>query len=299
MKTKQWTGVLFAFLLILSGCANNRGTVERPNVMARNTNALEIDKIEISDTATVLFIKAFYAPNQWIKIDPNSFLTDERGKQYTILSTEGIKIGEEFYMPDSGETEFKMIFPAVAPNAVSVDFSEGDFDGAWKLWGIQLTNRPLKASLPKGFKETPIDKNAVLPPVEFKSGKARLEGQILNYRSGMPKEVSVIVNYPFEYPPVAITFPVDEKGKFSGEIDAYFTHPIGVYWLNYGAQCFIAPDETTSLIINPAEATRRESRFLSDKSSIGEPVYYGGYLASLSKELANAESNFSLQHYNE
>jgi len=297
MKTKQWIGTQFAFLLILSGCANNRGTVERPAVMARNTTALEINKIELSDTATVLYIKAFYPAGQWIKIDPKSFLTDNQGKQDTIQSADGIELGKEFYMPASGETEFKMTFPAVTPNATSVDFSEGDYKGAFKLWGIQLTNKPVKANLPTGFKDAAIDKNAVLPPVEFKTGKAHLEGQILNYRQGMPAEVKVIVDYPFEYPHVPITLPVDEKGSFSGEIDAYFAHPAGVHWLNCQAQFFIAPGETTSLVLNPAEATRRESPLLKDKLSLGEPVYYGGYLASISKELVNAESKFSLQHY--
>ena len=298
MKTKQGIGMLFAFLLILSGCANNRGTVERPAVVARSSTDLEIDKIVLSDTAIVLYIKAFYPAGHWIKIDPKSFLTDNQGKQYTIQSAVGIELGKEFYMPASGETEFTMTFPAVTPNATYVDFSEGDFKGAFKLWGIQLTNKPVKTNLPTGFKAAVIDKNAVLPPVDFKTGKARLEGQILNYRSGMPAELSVIVNYPFEYPHVPITLSIDEKGAFTGEIDAYFAHSASVRWLNCRAQCFIAPGETTSLVLNPAEATRRESPLLNDKPSLGEPVYYSGYLAPISKELANTGSNFSLQHYN-
>jgi len=299
MKTKQGIGTLFLFLLILSGCVNNRGTIERPAVVARSSTALEIDKIVLSDTAAVLYIKAFYPAGQWIKIDPKSFLTDNRGNRYTIQSADGIELGKEFYMPASGETEFTMTFPAVTLNATYVDFSEGDYKGAFKLWGIQLTNKPVKTNLPTGFKNAAIDKNAVLPPIAFKTGKARLEGKILNYRTGMPAEVSVIADYPFEYPHVPITLPVDEKGSFSGEIDAYFAHPAGVHWLNCHPSCFIAPDETTSLVLNPAEATRRESPLLKDKSSLGEPVYYSGYLAPISKELSNVKSNFSLQRFND
>jgi thiol-disulfide isomerase/thioredoxin len=101
------------------------------------------------------------------------------------------------------------------------------------------------------------------------------------------------VVYPFDYE--SVSFPVDEKGKFSGEIDAFSVHPVSVYWLGYDVRCFIASDETTSIILNPAEMSRRKSRLLGDKPSLGEPVYYGGYLASLSKEL-EALSVFSLQH---
>jgi len=294
MKTKQGIGMLFAFLLILSGCVNNRGTVERPAVIARNTTALEIDKIVLSDTATVLYFKTVFAEGNSIKIDSKSVLIDNQGKQYPILSTEGVPMTGDF-MPVKGEIKFSMTFPPVASNAVYLDFSEGDYNGAWKLWGIQLTNKPVKTDLPTGFKDAAIDKNAVLLPP--KTGKARLEGQILNYRKGMPAEVKVIVDYPFDTPH-PITFPVDEKGAFSGEIDAYFTHPARVQWL-WSTQCFVAPGETTSLVLNPAEAVRRESPLLKDKPSLGEPVYYSGYMASISKELANAESKFSIYHFND
>jgi thiol-disulfide isomerase/thioredoxin len=301
MKTKQWIGTLAAFLLILSGCtSNNRGVVECPAFIARSTDGLEIGKVVLSDTATVLYMKAFYPPGELIGIDSNSFLTDNLGKQYNILSTEGISMDEEFYMPESGEAEFAMIFPPVASNAVYVNFSEsvGDEWNLWKIWGIQLTNKPLKALLPKGFKAAAIDKNAILPPVEFKAGKARLEGEILNFCPGMSAGVAVWVAYPFKDSP-RMTLPVDEKGKFSVEIDAFSVHPVRLYWSDYDVQCFIAAGETTSIIFNPAEKSRQNSRLLSDKPSLGEPVYYGGYLASLSKELTDVQSMFSLQYYND
>jgi thiol-disulfide isomerase/thioredoxin len=295
MKTKQGFGVLFVLLLTVFGCTNNRGVVERPAFIARNTNSLEIDKVELSDTATVLHIKAFYAPHNWIKIAPNSFLTDEKGKQYPIRSTEGIELGKEFYMPDSGESAFTMTFPPVASHAAAVDFSEGDFEGAFKIWGIRLTNKPLKLDVPKRLQGASVDKKAVLPPAVFQSGMACLEGQILGYRSGMPEEVSIRVTYPFDYSPVELKFPVDEKGRFSGEIDAFSVHPASVQWAGRPVRCYIASGETTSLVLNPAEISRQESRLADKSRSLGEPVYYDGYLASLSRELAAIEPVFSFR----
>ncbi|MDR2683153.1 MAG: redoxin family protein [Dysgonamonadaceae bacterium] len=292
MKTKQRIGVGIVLLLTVLGCTNNRGVVERPAFIARNTDALEIDKVELSDTATILYIKAFYAPHNWIRIDPNSFLLDEEGKQYPIRSTEGMELGKEFYMPDSGESEFTMTFSPVPSHVAAVDFSEGDFEGAFKIWGIQLTNKPLKIDVPKRLQGASVDKKAVLPPVTLQSGTARLQGQILGYRSGMPAEVSVRVTYPFDYSPVGLTFPVDEKGKFSGEIDALSVHPVTVYWAGSPVRCYVAPGETTSLVLNPAESSRQNSRLADKSRSLGEPVYYDGYLASLSKELAGLQSAF-------
>ena len=292
MKAKKWFGIMFAFILILSGCTNNRGVVENPAFVARNADGLEIAKVELSDTATVLYIKAFYPPGSWIKrIDTNSFLADNKGKRYTILSTEGIGFDDELYMPESGEAEFSLIFPPVASNATFIDFSEGDNNSSLKIYGIQLTNKPIKVNLPKGFKEVTIDKNAILPPIEFKTGKARIEGQILNFHKGMQEEVLIYVASPVEYPSVEITLTVNANGKFSGEIDAFSTHPAAVLWENSLSQFFIAPNETTSIILNPAENSRRMSRFAGNRPSLGEPVYYGGYLASLSTEFNQINPN--------
>jgi len=287
MKTKQIIGILFATLAILSSCTNNRGVVEHPAFIARNST-LEIDKVELSDTATVLYIKAFYPPGSGIKPDPNSFLIDDFGKKYPLLSTEGISMDKEFYMPDSGETEFTLIFSPVASNATFVDYSEGDYGSAWKIWGIQLTNRQIKVNMPEGFKDVVVDKNAVLPPVEFKEGKARIEGQILNYRKGMPEEMPVFVDSPIASNRISLS--IDSTGKFSGEIDAFTVHPATIYCMNSGIKCFIAPGDTTLLILNPS--SRKSLHNEGDNSSMGEPVYYGGYLASLSKELANLKPGF-------
>jgi thiol-disulfide isomerase/thioredoxin len=292
MKAKQRIAFATLSLLLLAGCANNRGVIESPIFVARNTSALEIDKLELSDTATLLHINAFYEPGNWIKIDPNSFLADDKGNRYSIRSADGIVLGKEFYMPESGEATFTLNFPPVAPSATFVDFSEGDYEGAFKIWGIRLTDQPMKLHLNKGFKKAAIDQEAVLPPVEFRAGKARLEGQIVAYRSGMPAEVSVWVAYPFLYPPAEVVLPVDEKGNFSGEIDVYSTHPAWVRWTGDVARCFLAAGQTTTVVLNPVADNNPES------GAFGQPAYFGGYLASLSKELAGLQSVFALDSRN-
>ena len=219
-----------------------------------------------------------------------------QGNKYNLISSEGLEIGQEYNMTPQEEKEFSLIFPPIPSNLTSINYSEGDYENAWNFFGIQLTNKPLKVNLPKGFKDVTIDKNAVLPPVEFKIGKARLEGQILNYCDGMPVEVSVRVSYPFGS--TGLTFPIDIKGKFSGEIDVFSTHPATIYFMRSGTPCFIASGETTSIVLNTAEKSRRESRFADNRPSLGEPVYYGGYLASLSKEFANVDRSLYMRQLN-
>lgn len=73
-----------------------------------------------------------------------SFLKDNNGETYALRSGIGIKPDTEFWMPESGEGEFRLVFPPIPTSATSIDFSEGDnVQGAFKIWGIQLKGKAL------------------------------------------------------------------------------------------------------------------------------------------------------------
>ena len=90
--------LILPILLLLSVvCAQAKErTVTKPPFLVRNTNALEVDKIELTDTATVFFFEAFARLTDWLQISPDSYLVAD-GKKYPILSAEGIELGEKFY----------------------------------------------------------------------------------------------------------------------------------------------------------------------------------------------------------
>ena len=57
-------------LAMVSCCllqAKNR-VVKQPPFIARSSSTIEIDRVVVSDTATVLDIKAFFRPHNWIQI---------------------------------------------------------------------------------------------------------------------------------------------------------------------------------------------------------------------------------------
>ncbi|KAA6300835.1 MAG: Thioredoxin [Candidatus Ordinivivax streblomastigis] len=290
MKQLKFVGAMLLLLCCSSCTRSNDKVIERPPFIW-NHSCLEIDKVVLSDTVTVFYMKAFYPPHNWIKIASTSFLTDDKGERYILRSTEGITMDEEFYMPDSGEAEFQLIFPTLPASVSSVDFSEGDnIAGAFKIWGIQLKSKTLpKLKLPK---ETKPDINAVLPEPEFKNGTAQLKVQILGYRKGMPTELNVTVRNPIDYPPTDIVLQLNEDGTFSGDIPAYTSHVAVVQYANKGLECFLAPGETTSLAINLHEIFRIQSHLRQEEKPYGKPVYYSGYLASLSQELATVRPQF-------
>lgn len=62
--------IISSFLLLLcstSLLAQER-VIEQPAFEVRSSNTLEFQKIVLSDTATVLYIDAYYRPKFWIKI---------------------------------------------------------------------------------------------------------------------------------------------------------------------------------------------------------------------------------------
>lgn len=101
--------LLLAGFLLCICCtlqAKNR-VIDQPAFIVRNTTSIEVSKVVISDTATVLHIYAKYRPKYWIQIAPDSYLTDNNGETYQLRSGIGIIPGKEFWMPESGEAEFQ------------------------------------------------------------------------------------------------------------------------------------------------------------------------------------------------
>ena len=92
--------------------------VNYPDYQANNTNGvLEIKQVECNLNVTTLHFKAYYTPNNWIRIAEEAFLTTSDGKQYKVLKADGITLGKEFFMPESGETEFSLTFEALPKDA--------------------------------------------------------------------------------------------------------------------------------------------------------------------------------------
>ena len=79
---------------------------------------LDFPKIELSDTATVLHVDAYFRPHNWIRIDAGTYLLAD-GQKYMLQGSEGILPDSLFWMPDSGEASFVLKFgPLPAGNQI-------------------------------------------------------------------------------------------------------------------------------------------------------------------------------------
>ena len=71
---------LFVASLLLSGClhfgcAPRERVVENSLIEASNTMTLDIPRVELTDSATVLRMQAYFQPHYWIPIDGGSYLS--------------------------------------------------------------------------------------------------------------------------------------------------------------------------------------------------------------------------------
>ena len=276
------------FLLCFTGLQAQERVVEQPAFDAWNSTTLEIDKIVLSDTATVFYIDAYYRPKYWIQVAKETTLQAD-GKTYPIKAGDGINLSEKFWMPESGEASFRLIFPPLPKGTKAVDFSEGDVEGAYKIWNIRLDGSPAYSSL--AGKKNPVE-TPVLEKPEFKNGTAVLKGHIADYKpdmnlKGRAWNFNLLNGGTEEY-----NITVQPDGDFTLEVPLYYSTSLNISSNFMNGLIYLKPGETTSVEINMPEICRSQSKKQKDKPSLGEKYYFTGALAALNNESCNSSLRF-------
>ncbi|WP_303140500.1 TlpA disulfide reductase family protein [uncultured Parabacteroides sp.] len=279
---------LLMFLLCFTGLQAQERVVEQPAFDAWNSTTLEIDKIVLSDTATVFYIDAYYRPKYWIQVAKETTLQAD-GKTYPIKAGDGINLSEKFWMPESGEASFRLIFPPLPKGTKAIDFSEGDVEGAYKIWNIRLDGSPAYSSL--AGKKNPVETPVLETPV-LNSGIATLKGHITDYKpdmnlKGRAWNFNLLNGGTEEY-----NITVQPDGNFTLEVPLYYSTSLNISSNFMNGLIYLKPGETTSVEINMPEICRSQSKKQKDKPSLGEKYYFTGALAALNNESSNSSLRF-------
>ena len=113
--------------------------VNYPDVQTNQSNGtLEIKRVERTSDATILYFKAYYIPKYWIRMAKETILLTPDNRQYKVMKADGITLGEQFWMPESGEAEFSVTFEPLPMDAKTFDFQEGEGEGSWRMKNIRL-----------------------------------------------------------------------------------------------------------------------------------------------------------------
>lgn len=257
MIKRQVLLIVSALVLFLSACSgfDNRGTVEKPFIGVANTENLSFEKIELSDSATVLHGVIHFRPHWWVRIAGTSAIVAD-GVQYPVVSFDSITPDEHVWMPESGVIRFSMTFPPIPVDVRSIDFTENIPDG-WALWDIDLTGTatPDKymADLPASVTRT--DPEAELPEVKLHFDTATVRFHVMGYRPEMGNKIL----WGYNSAHGQFTVPEDEPALLDStgvvEVKIPTALPVGMFIYNspmslpFGG-AYVAPGETVDYYLN-------------------------------------------------
>lgn len=268
------------FILLMAACTGEKNMqypliVENPFVTFSKTSSIAVEKIDLTDSATVLSIHATYAPHQWITISKECKLISDGGTELPLLSAEGIQIDSLFWMPDSGEADFTLTFGAMPASAKYFDFIECDHDGCFNLYGIYFSSDKPEINIPSEWKNIRYPENETLPASTFSKDSAVVTGCLLGYRPEM--EIALALYYsPFGQNQKDVSVPVDENGNFKIVTTPYLPGSAFLVMQRSAYSIFLVPGEETSILIDLTK--------LSDKTY--SPTFKGS-LALLEHEMNN------------
>jgi thiol-disulfide isomerase/thioredoxin len=299
---KKIIPILFLALTFTVCKAANR-IVERPVTGAHNTSSIEINKVELTDDATVLYVDAFFRPKQWIRIASSAYLQGG-DKKYKIEKGDGIDLDSLFWMPESGRASFKLVFPPVDSRLKAVDFIECDDAGCFKIFDIDLTGKAVYPEFPEGLpvdvKNAKYDVSGKLPEPILQVGETKLNVHLLGYRKGLGNTVNMYVNSFFPDTQNEYEAKIDENtGTAQFVFQQYGTNMAYISFNTRGTGLYLSPGETADVYIDLPTIWRAISEDNYGEKPVAHYVtaYARGRNAALNSERRNAKESYSMDIY--
>lgn len=246
-------------LICLAGWAQKSVVWEKPSAfMGENTAQLEITKVEMKQTETVLHIDANYSPGNWIRFAKEAFLQTSDGKKYAITSGEKTTEKESdlildslFWMPENGKASLALHFKPVPLDTKEMDFLEGYGERDFRFWNICDAKTKKKLELPADWQKVTYAKDETLPVAKINKGVATIKVKMLGYKPDMKLTLWV-----YGYTPLGATesvekgFPFAEDGTLTAEIPLRLAREVKI-GINGLAQrtIVIAPGQETSILM--------------------------------------------------
>lgn len=170
---------LFSFFVF---CPNSHAqfSIENPDCGYSTANNLEIRKVEIVDSFTIVTFHIEFGESDWIFIPKQSYISPvgQEDKLY-VVKAEGIPLGERY---TGGVADYRLFFPAIDPAVEKIDFGEGNKGGSWFIYDIELKEklfeRPMPDRLVGNWMDTEGRKEVV---VAFYDTLAVFQGEVWRY----------------------------------------------------------------------------------------------------------------------
>ena len=216
------------------------------SLYSNNAGGWNIEKVVLSDTATVVSFSVSFKPYSWIQMASSTYLSDEKAVEYPVRKAVGLTLDEKFYMPKSGKTEFQLIFAPMPKDTKIFDMIEGDGRDMARWYGLH--DAKSKVKMPVAREE--VDAEEVGENM-FRTGKAVVRGKIEGYKPGWGYGiVAVTDNTLGSRPESSSSALIRPDGTFC--LDWPLEHPV---WDELKPGCgpdipvYVRPGDTLDLVI--------------------------------------------------
>lgn len=280
MKKLHFLFILLAGFVIVACTDKGPKVIERPVYGLQNFQTVEVAKVVLNDTATILHMDVYFSPGSWIRIDSATYIQAD-GKKYIIEGSEGIELNAEHWMPDSGEEHFTLVFPPIPKGTKKIDFIESDCDNCFKIWDIDLTGEPEKYNpqLPADIINFKIDKDYKLPEPVFKIGKTKVTLNLTGLKDGYALgEPVLVINNLFTLEQDEAPGKKDTDGNYVFEIDMYSTSIGFIYIANTRIFMLLNPGENAEVYYDLTACSKFNSRYNPEHELV-----YGGFKGDFSQ----------------
>lgn len=232
--------------------------IDNPTFEGRNTFTLSISKIEKTSKETVLYFHAQFIPHEWIQLPDSAFLVDtETDKHFYPIRFEGLDSNRKVYMPESGETDFIIVYPSIPKSVKKMDWKIMDDKSAWQIWGISMDGKKNKESpfvykVPKAVIDQPKDSGEDFTKDNFfRTDSAYITGYLKGYnpKFGLTTGIIYCCNELTrqDYP---TTVKINQDGRFEAKLILYY--PIESYIVinKFNIPFYIEPGQHIDIQIN-------------------------------------------------
>ena len=132
---------------------NQPSTEQNSEIEGYFSPLLEITRVEFAKDETRVFMHIADRPSNWVKISSASYLRAD-GKMYALKSLDGMQLDQETYLTEHGYADVVMHFEPLPTNTQRFDFTEGDFQGAWQLLGVEQPSTRASQLFPSNWRNT-------------------------------------------------------------------------------------------------------------------------------------------------
>ena len=263
---------------------------ENPDYAASMTSIIHPTQVERTQDATRVSFHCKFIPGYWISVDTTACLViPKTGERLAPIATEGIPLSEHFYMPESGEADFTVVYPSIPDSIREVDF----IDGSWRIYGLRLDGSKVEDKTSIDLDKWENEHRKPYPGVPekfFNPGEAIISGVINGYhpRSGV-NNLLVYYNNPITCESIPYFVPISPDGTFSIAVPMVcpgYVSPAG--FLDQWQYHYAEPGRTLEIALDWEDMLANSNDKRLYRIVRNPNIRYGGDVGEINAQLAGA-----------